>query len=74
MKGLFEKIDKDGSSKIDTGELRTALGEDNINASLIEKLFMKYDKNKDGFLDKKELLTFFKENNLYLELLQENLK
>ncbi|KAM3172740.1 hypothetical protein ACTXT7_013920 [Hymenolepis weldensis] len=74
VKGLFEKIDQDGSETIDCGELRRALGEDNINEKLIEKLFLKYDKNRDGFLDRKELLEFFKQNNIYLSLCQENLK
>ncbi|VUZ49134.1 unnamed protein product [Hymenolepis diminuta] len=74
VKGLFEKIDQDGSEKIDCGELRRALGEDNINERLIEKLFLKYDKNRDGFLDRKELLEFFKQNSIYLSLCQENLK
>ncbi|VUZ49136.1 unnamed protein product [Hymenolepis diminuta] len=74
VKGLFERIDKDGSNKIDCRELREALGEDNISSQLVRKLFDEYDKNHDGYLDLKELKKFFKDNKLYSDLCAENLK
>lgn len=73
MKALIDRMDFDGTQKVDCHELRRALGEDNINQAVIDKLFAEYDKNKDGQLDKKELMRFFKENNIYLELCSEHL-
>nr|CDS30425.1 expressed protein [Hymenolepis microstoma] len=74
LKALFEKIDKDGSGKIDKEELKKALGEDNISEDMIRKLFQKYDINKDNLLDVKELIAFFKENKLYENFCKERMK
>nr|CDS30424.1 centrin protein [Hymenolepis microstoma] len=74
VKGLFERIDKDGSNKIDCQELRAALGEDNVSSQLVRKLFEEYDTNHDGYLDLKEIKKFFKENKIYSDLCAENLK
>ncbi|KAM3172741.1 hypothetical protein ACTXT7_013921 [Hymenolepis weldensis] len=73
VKALFERMDCDGSKKIDSSELRRALGEDNVSKEVVERLFNKYDKNHDGVLDEKEIKRFFRDNNMYLELCNENL-